>query len=330
MTRLLEVKDLKVSFQNGKNIFTGISGVDFHVNTGEILSIVGESGSGKSITTLSLMGLLGKTGKADAESIRFDKEELKGKSEKELDKIRGSKMTMIFQDALTSLNPVFTIGNQMTEAILSHTKLTRKEASERAASLLTKVGLSDAVALLKKYPHTLSGGMRQRVMIAMALACNPKLLIADEPTTALDVTIQAQIMDLLKSINKEFDMSIILITHDMGVVAETADRVLVMYAGEVVEEAFVKDLFSHPGHPYTRALLRSIPGAGGQEELLIPIEGSVPENYDKLTGCRFLNRCPHAGEECRTKQELSEIAEGHSVRCIKYNELNQVIDRVDA
>lgn len=330
MTRLLEVKDLKVSFQNGKNIFTGISGVDFHVNTGEILSIVGESGSGKSITTLSLMGLLGKNGKADAESIRFDNEELKGKSEKELDKIRGSKMTMIFQDALTSLNPVFTIGNQMTEAILSHTNLNRKEASERAANLLTKVGLSDAVALLKKYPHTLSGGMRQRVMIAMALACNPKLLIADEPTTALDVTIQAQIMDLLKSINKEFDMSIILITHDMGVVAETADRVLVMYAGEVVEEAFVKALFSHPGHPYTRALLRSIPGAGGQEELLIPIEGSVPENYDKLTGCRFLNRCPHAGEECRTKQELSEIAEGHSVRCIKYNELNQVIDRVDA
>ncbi len=319
MTRLLEVKDLKVSFQNGKNIFTGISGVDFYVNTGEILSIVGESGSGKSITTLSLMGLLGKTGKAEAESIRFDKEELKGKSDKELDKIRGSKMTMIFQDALTSLNPVFTIGNQMTEAIRSHTKLTRKEASERAANLLTKVGLSDAEALLKKYPHTLSGGMRQRVMIAMALACNPKLLIADEPTTALDVTIQAQIMDLLKSLNKEFNMSIILITHDMGVVAETADRVLVMYAGEVVEEAFVKDLFSNPGHPYTCALLRSIPGAGGQEELLIPIEGSVPENYDKLTGCRFLNRCPHAGEECRMKQELREIAEGHSVRCIKYN-----------
>ncbi len=207
----------------------------------------------------------------------------------------------------------------MTEAIRSHTKLTRKEASERAANLLTKVGLSDAEALLKKYPHTLSGGMRQRVMIAMALACNPKLLIADEPTTALDVTIQAQIMDLLKSLNKEFNMSIILITHDMGVVAETADRVLVMYAGEVVEEAFVKDLFSNPGHPYTCALLRSIPGAGGQEELLIPIEGSVPENYDKLTGCRFLNRCPHAGEECRMKQELREIAEGHSVRCIKYN-----------
>ncbi len=319
MTRLLEVKDLKVSFQNGKNIFTGISGVDFYVNAGEILSIVGESGSGKSITTLSLMGLLGKTGKAEAESIRFDKEELKGKSDKELDKIRGSKMTMIFQDALTSLNPVFTIGNQMTEAIRSHTKLTRKEASERAANLLTKVGLSDAEALLKKYPHTLSGGMRQRVMIAMALACNPKLLIADEPTTALDVTIQAQIMDLLKSLNKEFNMSIILITHDMGVVAETADRVLVMYAGEVVEEAFVKDLFSNPGHPYTCALLRSIPGAGGQEELLIPIEGSVPENYDKLTGCRFLNRCPHAGEECRMKQELREIAEGHSIRCIKYN-----------
>ena len=330
MTRLLEVKDLKVSFQKNKNTFTGISGVDFHVNTGEILSIVGESGSGKSITTLSLMGLLGKTGKATAESICFDKEELMGKSEKELDKIRGCKMTMIFQDALTSLNPVFTIGNQMTEAIRSHTKLSRKEASERAANLLTKVGLSDTGTLLKKYPHTLSGGMRQRVMIAMALACNPKLLIADEPTTALDVTIQAQIMDLLKSLNKEFNMSIILITHDMGVVAETADRVLVMYAGEVVEEAFVKELFLNPGHPYTRALLGSIPGAGGEEGRLIPIEGSVPENYDKLTGCRFFNRCPHAGEECKVKQELREITKGHSVRCIKYNKLNALIDTVNA
>lgn len=321
MTHLLEVKNLNVSFQNGKDIFTGASDISFHVDKGEILCIVGESGSGKSITTLSVMGLLGKNGRADKGSILFDGEELFGKKEKDLDNIRGSKIAMIFQDALTSLNPVFTIGNQMAEAIQSHTKLSKKEAEERAKYLLGKVGLSDTEALLKKYPHTLSGGMRQRVMIAMALAGEPKLLIADEPTTALDVTIQAQIMELLKKLNKELAMSVILITHDMGVVAEMADRVLVMYAGEVVEEAPVKELFHNPGHPYTKALLRSIPGAGKVEEKLLPIEGSVPEDYDRITGCRFANRCAFASEECSLLQAFRKAEAEHFIRCWKYDKL---------
>ncbi|SHO44570.1 ABC transporter ATP-binding protein [Anaerocolumna xylanovorans] len=323
MTSLLEVKNLEVSFRNGKDVFTGVSDVTFHVNKGEILCIVGESGSGKSITTLSVMGLLGKNGAVENGSILFDGVELFGKSEKELDNIRGSKIAMIFQDALTSLNPVFTIGNQMLEAILSHSKLSKKEAEEKAKYLLGKVGLSDTEALLKKYPHTLSGGMRQRVMIAMALAGEPKLLIADEPTTALDVTIQAQIMELLKDLNKELDMSVILITHDMGVVAEMADRVLVMYAGEVVEEAPVNVLFHSPGHPYTKALLRSIPGAGKEEEIkLVPIEGTVPEDYDRIEGCRFLNRCTFAEKDCALFQDFRQNGEEEQfIRCWKYDKL---------
>lgn len=320
MTPLLEVKNLEVSFRNGKDVFTGVSDVTFHVNKGEILCIVGESGSGKSITTLSVMGLLGKNGAAGKGSILFEGEELFGKPEKELDAIRGSKIAMIFQDALTSLNPVFTIGNQMSEAIRSHSKLSKKEAEERAEYLLGKVGLPDSKTLLKKYPHTLSGGMRQRVMIAMALAGEPKLLIADEPTTALDVTIQAQIMELLKSLNKELEMSVILITHDMGVVAEMADRVLVMYAGEVVEEAPVNVLFHHPGHPYTKALLRSIPSVKKEEETrLLPIEGTVPEDYDRIKGCRFFNRCAFAEKDCALYQPFQQNGEEEQfVRCWKF------------
>lgn len=322
MTPLLEVRNLEVSFREGKNVFTGVSDVSFQVGEGEILCIVGESGSGKSITTLSVMGLLGKNGAVDKGSILFDGEELFGKSEKELDAIRGKNIAMIFQDALTSLNPVFTIGNQMTEAIRSHSVVSKKEAEERSKYLLKKVGLSDTKTLLKKYPHTLSGGMRQRVMIAMALAGEPKLLIADEPTTALDVTIQAQIMELLKKLNKELSMSVILITHDMGVVAEMADRVMVMYAGEVVEEAPVNLLFYNPGHPYTKALLRSIPGTGSEEEKLIPIDGAVPEDYDKIEGCRFANRCTFAAEECKLSQRLREAAEReHYIRCCRYDKI---------
>lgn len=322
MKPLLEVKNLEVNFREGKNIFTGVSDVSFQVDEGEILCIVGESGSGKSITTLSLMGLLGKNGATDKGSILFEGEELFGKSEKDLDTIRGKKIAMIFQDALTSLNPVFTIGNQMIEAIRSHSMVSKKEAEEKSEYLLNKVGLSDAKALLKKYPHTLSGGMRQRVMIAMALAGEPKLLIADEPTTALDVTIQAQIMELLKKLNRELSMSVILITHDMGVVAEMADRVMVMYAGEVVEEAPVKLLFHNPGHPYTKALLRSIPGTGSEGEKLIPIEGAVPEDYDKIEGCRFANRCTFAAKECKEPQRLRKaIDEEHYIRCCRYENI---------
>lgn len=330
MTHLLEVKGLEVGFHSGRDTFTGASDVSFHVDKGEILCVVGESGSGKSITALAVMGLLGKSGKIEDGSILFDGEELCGKTEKELDKVRGNKMAMVFQDALTSLNPVFTVGSQMTEAIVSHMKLSEKEAKERARYLLEKVGLSGGETLLKKYPHTLSGGMRQRVMIAMALACNPKLLIADEPTTALDVTIQAQIMELIRDLNREFGMSVILITHDMGVVAEMADRVLVMYAGEVVEEAAVKVLFQRPGHPYTKALLGSIPNVRGkEEERLIPIEGTVPEGYDRIRGCRFANRCPYVVTECALPQELRLGEEGQLIRCWKYDTLQEQTGGMD-
>ncbi len=316
MKPLLEVKDLEVAFLTDKKEITRIDKVSFFVNPGEILCIVGESGSGKSVTSLSIMGLLGKNGKLTGGTITFDGENLPEKTEKELDKIRGNELTMIFQDALTSLNPVFTVGTQLTETMVAHLKITKKEAGKRAIDLLKKVGLPDSAAVLKKYPHTLSGGMRQRVMIAMALACNPRLLIADEPTTALDVTIQAQIMELLRKLNKEFNMSIILITHDMGLVAEMADRVLVMYAGQIVEEAKAGSLFKTPGHPYTQALLQSIPSIrdNGSREL-VPIKGTVPEQYQEIKGCRFANRCLYVQTDCSKEQKLAGLYEGHLIRC---------------
>jgi peptide/nickel transport system ATP-binding protein len=316
MNPLLEVEDLEVAFlADGKEI-TCIDKVSFHVDPGEIVCIVGESGSGKSVTSLSVMGLLPKNGRVTGGSVSFDGEDISAKSDKEMDEIRGNTLTMIFQDAMTSLNPVFTVGKQMVETMLIHLKLDRKQARERAVSLLDKVGLPNPAEIMKKYPHTLSGGMRQRVMIAMALACNPKLLIADEPTTALDVTIQAQIMELLRNLNKEMGMSIILITHDMGLVAETADRVLVMYAGQIVEEAGVHSLFERPAHPYTQALLQSIPSIRDDKSReLISISGVVPERYDRIKGCRFANRCPYADEECYSEQDMVWQEEGHLKRC---------------
>lgn len=316
MTPLLEVKELEVTFSSDSGEMASIDKVSFSVAPGEIICIVGESGSGKSVTSLSIMGLLGPTGKVSKGEILFDGEDLLTKAEKELDQIRGNSLTMIFQDAMTSLNPALTIGGQMVETMRVHMKLNRKQAKERALGLLTKVGLPDASKIMKKYPHTLSGGMRQRVMIAMSLACNPKLLIADEPTTALDVTIQAQIMELLRSLNQEYGMSIILITHDMGLVAEMADRVLVMYAGQIVEEAEVYQLFQRPEHPYTQALLKSIPSIRDDENReLVAIRGVVPEYYDRIVGCRFANRCPYAGEECSLEQKLLIQEEGHLKRC---------------
>ncbi|WFR58293.1 ABC transporter ATP-binding protein [Anaerocolumna sp. AGMB13025] len=316
MTPILEVKELEVAFTADKKEITRIDKVSFQVNSGEILCIVGESGSGKSVTALSILGLLDKNGKVTGGDITFNGENLAVKTEKELDEIRGSALTMIFQDALTSLNPVFTVGNQITETMVSHLKIDKKEARKRAADLLKKVGLPDSDLVMKKYPHTLSGGMRQRVMIAMALACNPLLLIADEPTTALDVTIQAQIMELLKTLNQELNMSIILITHDMGLVAEMADRVLVMYAGQIVEEGKVSDLFQNTEHPYTRALLQSIPSIRDKETReLVPIKGAVPEQYQEIKGCRFANRCSYAGPDCSLEQKLIETEEGHYKRC---------------
>ena len=243
-------------------------------------------------------------------------------TERELDGVRGDRLTMIFQDPLTSLNPVFTIGSQMTESIRAHMGLGKDEARERALSLLKKVGLPDTLSVMKKYPHLLSGGMRQRVMIAMALSCNPSLLIADEPTTALDVTIQAQIMDLILELKEEMGMAVLLITHDMGLVAQMADRVLVMYAGQLIEQARVLELFDHPAHPYTRALLRSVPGIRDEEDRrLESIEGIVPEHYDRIRGCRFARRCPFRTEICMKPQQEMSVGDSHIVRCCRAKEV---------
>jgi oligopeptide transport system ATP-binding protein len=316
MSQLLKVTNLKTVFDGDMGKTISVDDINFHVNKGETLCIVGESGCGKSVTSLSIMRLLGRGGEVVQGQILFEGRNLLELSDKELDEIRGNKLTMIFQDALASLNPVFTIGNQLTESIRSHLNLDKTEARLRAIELLKKVGLAEPEKILKKYPFTLSGGMRQRVMIAMALSCNPKLLIADEPTTALDVTIQAQIMKLMRDLQKELSMSIVLITHDIGIVAEMADRVLVMYAGQVVEEANVMDLFYQPAHPYTIALLQTIPNILDEaDRKLESIPGIVPERYQDITGCRFAGRCPYREESCGEPQDLILVDGEHFSRC---------------
>lgn len=316
MIPLLQVNELEIAFEEDQQQIIGTDKVSFSVNSSEVLSIVGESGCGKSITALSIMGLLGKGIRVIGGEVIFEGKDLLQMKEKELDQIRGKELTMVFQDVMNSLNPVFTIGNQLMETIRIHLKYDKKRARAYAEELLFKVGLPDPKSILKKYPHMLSGGMRQRAMIAMALACRPKLIIADEPTTALDVTIQLQIMKLLKELGEEFEMSIILITHDIGMVAELADRVIVMYAGQFVEEASVDSLFENPTHPYTRALLQSVPGIyDDRNKRLVSIPGIVPERYQSIIGCRFAERCPYATEVCRKKQEYIEVVTGHMVRC---------------
>lgn len=316
MPQLLEVNNLTTAFQTDYGSSMTVDHVSFQVSEGEVVCIVGESGCGKSVTSLSIMGLLKKGGAVMDGSVLFDGKELLSMTEKELDQIRGNELTMIFQDPLTSLNPVLTIGNQLTESIRRHMGLSKEKARERAISLLDKVGMPEAERMMKKYPHTLSGGMRQRVMIAMAIACNPKLLIADEPTTALDVTIQAQIMKLLYRLQKENGMSVILITHDIGLVANMADRVLVMYAGQIIEEGGVREIFENARHPYTQALLATVPTVcDDKDRELTAIPGMVPESYDDMTGCRFAPRCPYHQEICDTVQQESCVGEGHMVRC---------------
>lgn len=317
MSHLLEIKNLTTVFSGdyGKN--TSVDHISFHVDQGEVVCIVGESGCGKSVTSLSIMGLLGKGGAVTDGSVLFDGKNLLMMTERELDQIRGDEMTMIFQDPLTSLNPVFTVGSQITESIRIHMHLKKKEARMRAVALLTQVGMPEPEKVMKKYPHMLSGGMRQRVMIAMALSCNPRLLIADEPTTALDVTIQAQIMKLLERLRREKEMSVILITHDIGLVANAADWVIVMYAGQIVEEAPVEELFRHPQHPYTQALLGTVPTIRDAEDrCLRAIPGIVPDNYDGIAGCRFADRCPYRREACKEPQAVCSLGERHKVRCI--------------
>lgn len=316
MEAILEIQDLRVGKENGGHFQAILENVNFKVHQGETLAVVGESGCGKSMTALSIMGLLPRSVSIDSGKVIFGGKDLAGMSRKEIDQVRGKDIAMIFQEPMTSLNPSFTIGNQLAEVLKIHTNLQPNERKERVVELLSQVGIPDPEGKIKAYPHELSGGMRQRVMIAMALACNPKILIADEPTTALDVTIQAQVLDLLSEVQSRYRMAVMLITHDLGVVAETCQRVIVMYAGQVIEEAFVEDLFEQPLHPYTRGLMQSAPRLGRPKEKLHVIEGSVPDIRDMPAGCRFQPRCEAATELCKEKApKLEEVAVGRRVRC---------------
>ena len=318
---LLSVKNLSTEFPVKKGIVRAVEDVSFDVDAGEILAIVGESGSGKSVTSLSIMGLLAEPGRVAAGSMEFEGRDLATLPEKDYRELRGNDMAMIFQEPMTSLNPVYRVGKQIVEAIRTHEKVSKKEARERAIDLLRKVGIPSPEKRIDDYPHQMSGGMRQRVMIAMALACNPKLLIADEPTTALDVTIQAQILDLLRRLRDDTGMAVLLITHDLGVVSETADRVVVMYCGQVVEEAEVRALFDHPMHPYTLGLLKSIPRLEDDDaKRLYMIKGMVPNPLEMPPGCHFSDRCDSCMDICRTQMPKLVDAGGRKVRCFLYED----------
>jgi oligopeptide/dipeptide ABC transporter ATP-binding protein len=322
--RLLEVDDLVTSFYTRDGVVRAVSGISFHVDRGEVLGLVGESGCGKSVTSLSIMRLVGKPGRIERGAIRFEGQDLLGLSADEMRKVRGERIAMIFQQPTSSLNPVWTAGRQIAEVLEIHRGMKRKAALARSLELLRMVGISDPERRLKAYPHELSGGMAQRIMIAMALACEPELLIADEPTTALDVTIQAQILDLMRHLREETGTAIILITHDLGVVAEMCDRVAVMYAGEIVEQTDVRTLFASPSHPYTRGLIGSIPVPGVIRDELEVIPGNVPNLIDLPAGCRFAPRCRIRVEEdvagcTETHPELRELVAAHDVRCFRYH-----------
>jgi len=320
---LLEVRGLTTAFATRRGEVTAIEDVSFDVEAGEVLGIVGESGSGKSVTALTIMGLLPTPpARVVAGEVRFDGQVLTKMSQTGLERIRGKGISMVFQEPMTSLNPVFTIGDQIMETLRAHERVSAREQRLRALEMLDRVGIPSAAERLGDYPHQLSGGQRQRVMIAMALACRPRLLIADEPTTALDVTIQAQVLDLLLDLRDEFRMAIIVITHNMGVIAETADRVLVMYAGRIVEQAAVTELFDRPLHPYTRGLLNCVPTLAQERERLLAIAGSLPEPSRRPAGCRFAPRCPHAVDACHAAiPALAEQAAGHAVACISVDAL---------
>jgi oligopeptide/dipeptide ABC transporter ATP-binding protein len=320
---LLEITNLRTVFATGEGEVAAVDDVSFSLEEGEVLGIVGESGSGKSVTALSMMGLLPRPpARIASGGIRFAGTDLLALSEAQMRRVRGPGIGMIFQEPMTSLNPVFTIGNQLMETIGAHERLSQQARRERAIAMLGKVGIAAASRRLEDYPHQLSGGMRQRVMIAMALACNPKLLIADEPTTALDVTIQQQILELLLSLRDELGMAIIIITHNMGVVAETADRVLVMYAGKIVEEAGVDALFEAPAHPYTRGLLESIPSLDDERTRLHTIPGALPNPAALPRGCRFAPRCAWRIPACEAAlPPLVDLRPGHAAACIRQAEL---------
>ncbi|OLN33701.1 ABC transporter ATP-binding protein [Desulfosporosinus metallidurans] len=320
---LLQVKDLRTHFYTEAGVVKAVDGVDLEINKGETLGVVGESGSGKSITAMSIMRLIPvPPGKIVSGEVMFSGKDLIKATESEMMKIRGNEIAMIFQDPMTSLNPVLTVGEQIMEAIILHQKTGRSEAKKRAVEMLKKVGIPEAESRVNNYPHQFSGGMRQRVMIAMALSCNPKLLIADEPTTALDVTIQAQILDLMNNLKKDFGTAIMLITHDLGVVAELCQKVLVMYAGNTVEYTNAEALFAAPKHPYTWGLLGSLPKLDESEkQRLEPIEGQPPDLRRLPQGCNFAPRCKHKKPICeQQKPTLQEIEQGHFVSCFLYGE----------
>ena len=313
---LLEVKDLHTSFFTDAGEVKAVNGVSFFLDHGKVLGIVGESGSGKSVTAYSIMQILASTGKIVSGSIKLDGEELVGAGEKVMRKVRGNKVSIIFQDPMTSLNPTHTIGHQIMESILLHTGRTRKEARERAIEMLRLVNINEPEKRMKQYPHELSGGMRQRVVIAMALACEPDILIADEPTTALDVTIQAQILDLMTSLQKELGMAIIMITHDLGVVAQMCDEVIVMYAGSICEQGTADEIFYNPRHEYTKGLMRSIPTTTTFGQRLQPITGTPIDLLNMPEGCPFAPRCDAAMKIClKHKAERMVINENHYAAC---------------
>lgn len=314
--KLLSVRDLKTSFFTHVGEVKAVRGISFDVNEGEVLGIVGESGSGKSVTSLSIMGLLQYPGRVVDGEILLNGEDILTYSKDQMRKVRGKEIAMIFQDPMTSLNPVYTIGNQVMEMILEHEKMTKREARARAIEMLKLVGIPAAEKRIDSYPHEFSGGMRQRVMIALALSCNPKLLIADEPTTALDVTIQAQILSLIKSLNKQFGMTTMLITHDLGVVATVCDKVAVMYGGLIMEYGTVDEIFYHPRHPYTMGLLGSIPHVdGGEKRRLIPIDGTPPDLINPLKGCPFSTRCKYCMNVCTREQPPYFAEDKHRTMC---------------
>src|SRR2546423_8019949 len=324
MAHLLEVRNLHTQFPTRAGLVRAVDGVSFYIDRGELLGLVGESGCGKSITALSIMRLIAPPGKIISGEILFDGKDLLKLSDAEMRQMRGDDIAMIFQDPMTSLNPVFTVGEQIAEALRLHRKMTHKQARQATIEAMREVTIPDPARRVDDYPHQLSGGMRQRVMIAMALACNPKLLIADEPTTALDVTIQAQILELLDDLRKQRELAVLLITHDLGVVAEVADRVAVMYTGRIVEESPVDELFARPKHPYTEGLLRSVPKLTStqiiRKERLETIEGVVPKPTDLPPGCHFAPRCPHRMPRCTEGDiPLYQLDEGVSVRCVLYD-----------
>ena len=315
---LLAVEDLRVDIPTPAGRLHAVRGVDLQLGQGETLCLVGESGCGKTVTALALMGLLPASASVTARRMTFAGEDLLAMSERRRSDLRGNRVAMIFQEPMTSLNPAYTIGDQLGEVLLRHRPVARAAARERAVALLEKVGITGAAGRLGQYPHQLSGGLRQRVMIAMALMCEPALIVADEPTTALDVTIQAQILHLLKALQREFHMALVLITHDLGIVARVADRVAVMYAGEIVESAPVAALFASPLHPYTRGLLACIPVPGRTRagEPLGVIPGQVPAPIGELRGCQFRNRCALVRPGCEADQPLAEARPGHAKRCL--------------